>query len=380
VCVDGRPLAGNECVWAVDGVIGTALTVEVYVARDGREEMVRCNVRKEMRLWEVEWQIKERCTLDEREREFFLVNAEARSQQSKETLAWSPAFVRGKLVLADAPPRGGRPGPAAGERGRPAVRPLPLDRNPLNQNMERQPPAGDARNRPALAPLPNEAQYERERPAQPQYGGDARNRPQLAPFANDAQDERDRPAQPQYGGDARNRPALAPVPNEAPYERERPAQPPYGGDVRNRPPLAPVVNEAQYERDRQAWNGGGAGGGALFDRPAKYAGERPIEVVRHLPGPNTRPAKEYVFVDSGTDMEYRVRVTDGQTVGDVRRLVAESVGSKPEDVTLLLMGKALRDRFVFARLRIGADGVVFHVKKKREKPLMSTPFEDLEFT
>jgi hypothetical protein len=70
----------------------------------------------------------------------------------------------------------------------------------------------------------------------------------------------------------------------------------------------------------------------------------------------------------------RIDVEDGLQVADVKPLVAQRFGAKPEGVTLLHLGKVLQDNLRFDKLRIQEESPVFvHIRPSDEILLLSQP-------
>jgi hypothetical protein len=79
--------------------------------------------------------------------------------------------------------------------------------------------------------------------------------------------------------------------------------------------------------------------------------------------PSAEETVSYKFVVAQYEQEYSIAFPPGKTVLDARKAVAEKYeGKTTADITLLFMGKALRDGFVLDRLRIGNGRITVHVR------------------
>jgi hypothetical protein len=71
----------------------------------------------------------------------------------------------------------------------------------------------------------------------------------------------------------------------------------------------------------------------------------------------------YKFVAGQYEQEYSIAFPPGKTVLDARKAVAARYeGRTAADITLLFLGKALRDSFVLDRLRIGNGRITVYVR------------------
>jgi hypothetical protein len=93
--------------------------------------------------------------------------------------------------------------------------------------------------------------------------------------------------------------------------------------------------------------------------------ESPAEPASDLP-----PGKEYKF--RLEDSFFRLRIGDTETVGDVKVKIADRESTTPDMVTLLYVGKSLKDCMVIRTLRVPQDGkIVVYIRSNRSIVLYS---------
>jgi hypothetical protein len=79
---------------------------------------------------------------------------------------------------------------------------------------------------------------------------------------------------------------------------------------------------------------------------------------------SSRATVKYAFVVAKDNEEFTLEFTPGQTVLDAKKkIMVKFCLDEPDDVTLLLSGKTLRDAFVLDRLRIETQTVVVHLRE-----------------
>jgi hypothetical protein len=81
--------------------------------------------------------------------------------------------------------------------------------------------------------------------------------------------------------------------------------------------------------------------------------------------PVQQPPKTYRFVIPVQKKEFELELPVGATVRDARAAVGQKCHSSLDDITLLFLGKTLKDQFVLDRMRIGNKQITVSVKDAR---------------
>jgi hypothetical protein len=80
---------------------------------------------------------------------------------------------------------------------------------------------------------------------------------------------------------------------------------------------------------------------------------------------------EFRFVYPDKDESFAIRFMGNQTVQDARKKVAEKYFVEPDDVKLLVGGKALKDPFILERLRLGSRPINIFIRNMDEVLLLT---------
>jgi hypothetical protein len=98
-------------------------------------------------------------------------------------------------------------------------------------------------------------------------------------------------------------------------------------------------------------------------------------VVKDDPEPTEPDTTKLLFrIEQRNNAEVRLVFNNKSVVGEVRQRIGEIVGVAAEAITLLFMGKALKDKFLIVRLRgTGDQGITVYIKEQTEILLLSAP-------
>jgi hypothetical protein len=89
------------------------------------------------------------------------------------------------------------------------------------------------------------------------------------------------------------------------------------------------------------------------------------------PEPRDSSETRLLFKIEQQGQEVRILFAKKETIADAKAKVGAKLGIDPGAITLLFAGKALQDRFVIDRLRVGEQGINVYIKDDTEVLLLT---------